>query len=179
MVSPPNAVLTRLLQTKDYRTWLAEFKRLLAPGGLLITYDIEMMVHMRDGSDPRVHMPVVLSYIDCMNASLHAQGIGIEHLPHVGTWLREMGGFEDIGATVTSLPLGDWDPDWLQQEIGTLLRDNMMATLYSVHPLFCREGKTAEEVDRLVQTARAELYSPSLQCFGRMFYVTARRQADS
>lgn len=95
----------------------------------------------------------------------------------VGTWLREMGGFSEVEDTVTCIPVGDWEEDELQKEIGIMDRDNIMLALISTHPLWFRAGKTQEEIDKFLTAARAELYESNAELFQRMFYTFARKDA--
>lgn len=151
-------------------------KRLLKPGGILITIDLEMAVWMRDGSDPWRSVPTICSYTERVHNSLQEQGIELAYMPLIGTWLREMGGFSEVEDTVTSIPVGPWDDDEIQREIGTMARDNIMSALYSTHPLWLRAGKSLEEVEEIVAKARAELYNPNAELFERVFYVFARKE---
>ena len=157
---------------------MAEFKRLLRPGGLLLLVDLEMRAWMCDGTHPRYSCPALDGFSDCVEVGLQGQGIDLSKMPLRGTWLRELGGFVDIQDTVTSIPVGDWETRPDQKEIGTIARDNIMSVLYSVHPLYQRLGKTLMEVERLIQEARVELYEKNLQLFERMLYVVATRGTD-
>ena len=155
--------------------WLREMRRLLRPGGILIACDMEMAVWNRDGSDPWYTIPTMCQYTDTVHRALLQQGINTANMPLVGSWLREMGGFSEVDDTVTSVPVGTWDDDWLQQEIGAMARDNIVQVLYSTHPLWRRLGKSQEETDKLVEQARAELFDPNFQLFERVFFVFARK----
>lgn len=152
-------------------------RRLLKPGGILILYDMEMSAWMRDGSDARLHAPALCSFTEGIVKCLAADGIPIAHLPLVGTYLREIGGFTDIDDLVMSVPMGTWDTESeLQVELGEMVRDNAMGALYSTTPLMRRAGKTAEEVEQLLVQARYELYEKNLELFERVFYVFARKE---
>ena len=100
-------------------------RRLLKPGGILIIIDLEMAIWNRDGSDPWQNIPTMCTYTDRMYKGLLAQGINLSEMPLVGGWLRELGGFSEVDDTVTSIPVGDWEADELQKEIGTMMRDNI------------------------------------------------------
>lgn len=151
-------------------------KRLLKPGGILLMCDLEMAVWMRDGSDPWYHIPTLCQYTDAVHHALLLQGINVANQPLVGSMLRDVGGFSEVEDTVTSVPVGTWDPDEIQLQIGTLCRDNIMSALYATHPLWHRLGKTQDEIAQLVQTARTELFNPDLQLFERIFFVFARKE---
>lgn len=151
-------------------------RRLLKPGGMLLLCDMEMAAWVRDGSDPWRHIPTICQYTDCVHTQLLAQGINLTYMPYVGLWLREMGGFDVVEDTVTSVPVGPWDEeDELQKEIGAMARDNIMSVLYSCTPLMTRLGKTPAEIDALVAEGRRELYEKDLQLFERVFHVFARK----
>ncbi|KLO07900.1 hypothetical protein SCHPADRAFT_836007 [Schizopora paradoxa] len=161
--------------TRDFKFWLKEMRRLLKPGGMLLLCDMEMAAWMADGSDPVLHIPTICKYTDCVDSQLRAQGIDLVSMPCVGGWLRELGGFDVVEDTVTSVPVGPWDTDELQQEIGAMARDNIMGALYSCHPLMARLGRSQAEIDELITEARRELYEKNLQLFERVFYVYARK----
>ena len=163
-------------KTRDFQFWLREMKRLLKPGGILIICDMEMAVWMRDASDPWFRIPTMCQYTDCVHSSLLSQGIDLTHMPFVGTWLREIGGFSIVDDTVTAVPVGAWEPDELQKEIGAMARDNIMSALYSTHPLWSRLGKTPQEIEQLAASARHELYDFNHEMFERVFYVFARKE---
>jgi len=163
------------MQTRDYKFWLIEMRRLLKPGGMLLLCDMEMAAWARDGVDPWLRIPTICKYTDCVHSQLLAQGIDLTFMPFLGTWLREIGGFDVVEDTVTSVPVGPWDTDELQREIGAMARDNIMSALYSCHPLMARLGKTQEEIDQLAAQARRELYEMNLELFERVFYVYARK----
>ena len=150
-------------------------RRLLKPGGMLLLCDMEMAAWMADGSDPVLHIPTICKYTDCVDSQLRAQGIELISMPCVGGWLRELGGFDVVEDTVTSVPVGPWDTDELQQEIGAMARDNIMGALYSCHPLMARLGRSQAEIDELITEARRELYEKNLPLFERVFYVYARK----
>ncbi|KAL5487577.1 hypothetical protein ACEPAI_5685 [Sanghuangporus weigelae] len=162
--------------SRDFKFWLREMKRLLKPNGILIVTDLEMALWMRDGSDPRARIPSVWEYTTQMAQGLYSQGIDLRNMSMVGTWLREMGGFSEIEDTVTCIPIGEWEEDELQREIGIMARDNVMLALISTHPLWHRAGKTQEEIDRFMSAARTELYEPNAELFERMFYTFARKE---
>lgn len=151
-------------------------KRLLKPGGILLIIDLEMAVWVRDGSDPWQTIPMLTKYAERVIKSLHAQGIDTSSMPLVGSWLREMGGFAEVDDTVTCIPVGDWETDELQKEIGVMARDNVMAALFSTHPLWRRAGTTQEEMDRIATAAQAELYDLNAELFQRIFCVFARKE---
>lgn len=115
-----------LFQTRDFRAWLLEMKRLLKPGGIIIIIDLEMAIWNRDGSDPWSNAPTMCSYVDRVFKGLASQGIDLTGMPLTGTWLREMDGFAEVEDTVTSIPVGDWEADELQKEIGIMARDNIV-----------------------------------------------------
>lgn len=150
-------------------------RRLLKPGGMLLLCDMEMAAWMRDNSDPWLYIPTICQYTDCVHTQLLAQGIDLTFMPCVGGWLREIGGFDIVEDTVTSVPVGPWDADEAQQEIGAMARDNIMSALYSCHPLMTRLGKSQAEIDQLIAQARRELYEMNLELFERVFYVYARK----
>ncbi|TDL30019.1 hypothetical protein BD410DRAFT_811410 [Rickenella mellea] len=164
--------------TRNFKEWLSEFKRLLRPNGLLIIRDLEIGSWMADGSDRDQFIPALMEHINCVKVSVLSQGIDLDMLPLIGSWLRDLDGFDDVDDTVTSIPVGDWETEVLQKEIGTMARDNIMSVLYSVHPLHRRIGKSAEEIEQLMQSARFELYDKGLRLFERMFCVVARRASN-
>lgn len=164
------------LQARDLKPWLLEIKRLLKPGGILVMCDMEMAVWMRDGSDPWMHIPTLCMYTDAVHQALLQQGINVANQPLVGSMLRDIGGFSEVEDTVTSVPVGTWDTDWLQQEIGIMARDNIMLALVACHPLWHRLGKSQEEIDKLAQAAHEELLNPNYELFERIFYVFARKE---
>lgn len=154
-------------------------KRLLKPGGILIIYDLEMALWLRNGTNPWSTIPTICSYTDCVNRVLLGQGIDLSNMPMTGQWLREIGGFTDIDDTIISIPVGDWvQDDEYQREIGIMARDNVMNALIAVHPLWHRMGKSQEEIDKLASAARHELLEMNLELFERLFFVFARRTAD-
>lgn len=153
-------------------------KRLLKPGGILIIIDLEMAIWNRDGSDPWLNLPTMCSYTERVFKGLLSQGIDLSGMPLTGTWLREMGGFSDVEDTVTSIPVGDWEQDELQKEIGIMMRDNILSVLFSTHPLWRRAGKSPEEIERLVESARQELLG-GYQIFTRLFYTFARKEMEA
>ncbi|EJD01670.1 uncharacterized protein FOMMEDRAFT_158822 [Fomitiporia mediterranea MF3/22] len=162
--------------SRDFKGWLREMRRLLKPGGILIIIDMEMAVWLRDGSDPYNVIPSIWEYTARMCEGLYAQGIDLRDMNMTGTWLREMGGFSQVEDTVTSCPVGDWEEDELQKEIGTMARENIMSALIATHPLWYRAGKTQEEIDQFITAARAELYESNAELFERLFYTFARKE---
>lgn len=165
-------------QTRDFKSWLLDMKRLLKPGGILIIIDLEMAIWNRDGSDPWANVPVMCSYVERVFKGLLSQGIDLTGMPLTGTWLREMGGFSEVDDTVTSIPVGDWESDELQKEIGIMARDNIVSVLFSTHPLWRRAGKTPEEIEQICEAARNELFSGH-KIFTRMFYTFARKEMET
>ncbi|THH07181.1 hypothetical protein EW145_g3560 [Phellinidium pouzarii] len=162
--------------TSDYKFWLREWKRLLRPGGILVAEDLEMATWNCDGSDPWQSTPMVCQFVDRMHMSLLAQGIDNSCTELVGSWLHEIGGFSEIDNTVTSIPIGGWDTDELQQEIGNMARDNFVSALLTVSPHFRRAGTSQEQIDEMLVQARAELSDSDNIIFQRLFYTFARKE---
>ena len=153
-------------------------KRLLKPGGILIVYDLEMALWLRDGTNPWDIIPTVSSYTDCVHRALLNQGIDLSKMSMVGEWLREMGGFTNVDDVVISIPVGEWLEDEYQRELGAMARDNVVSAFVAVHPLWHRLGKTQEEIDKMYSVARHEVIEKNLELFERLFYVFARRTED-
>lgn len=153
-------------------------KRLLKPGGILVIYDLEMALWMRDGTNPWDSIPTVCFFTDCVNRVLLGQGIDVSKMPLTGQWIREIGGFTDIDDLVISIPIGEWvRDDEYQRELGAMARDNIYSATFAIQPMLHRMGKTQEEIEQLSESSRLELYS-GMELFERLFYVFARRTED-
>lgn len=135
-----------------------------------------MALWMRNGTDPYDAIPAVWEHVNHVYRELCTQGIDVNGMPLVGTWLRELGGFSEIEDTVTSIPVGDWEDDELQKEIGIMARDNIMHAFLSTHPLWYRAGKTQQEVEHFFAAARSELYDNGNDLFERLYYTFARKE---
>ena len=151
-------------------------KRLLKPGGILIVVDLEMAAWSRNGTDPLEFCPSIWEYTELICAELLSQGVDIRKMHMVGEWLRELGGFSIVQETETSIPIGDWEEDELQKEIGRVARENIVRVLPSTHPLWIRAGKTQQEIETFMTKAHEELFNPNAQLFERLFYTFARKE---
>ena len=131
-------------------------KRLLKPGGILIVVDLEMAAWSRNGTDPLEFCPSIWEYTELICAELLSQGVDIRKMHMVGEWLRELGGFSIVQETETSIPIGDWEEDELQKEIGRVARENIVRVLPSTHPLWIRAGKTQQEIETFTTRAHED-----------------------
>jgi hypothetical protein len=131
---------------------LQEVTRILQPGGLFVSYELESYpaFHPCFNLDARTHLPGATRFFDVVNEAL--QGMGIRRIaPTVPDFLTSAGVFTDITPQQFYMPIGPWHSDPELRSLGRAFRAVMWKYTEAVRPMLRKAGWGDRDLGRIIE----------------------------
>lgn len=130
----------------------------LAPGGYIEFFDGPMDLYLLTGD---VEKTGYGTWVTALKKAVVALGRDPDKVYHYPDWLKETG-FVDVERHVVATPLNPWALAPKQKKIGTIMRSNYEALMYSIAKLMVNGGIPQEKVDELAIGLRKAMADPTL-----------------
>ena len=141
-----------LSQVHNYVAILPEVLRVLRPGGLYYSGELESGVFFHPDSyqalDPRTHAPASTRFFQVVNEALLVRGIQ-PSVNQIHTYLQNAGAFNNIESQIIYIPIGRWHHDPTMQGLGSAFQAILWRFADSVKPMLLQAGYSQAYVDAL------------------------------
>ncbi|CAE6507572.1 unnamed protein product [Rhizoctonia solani] len=189
------------LHVKDFDRLVFDLHRVLKPGGLVTICEVENYIFEVDES-PYSNIccrtaPNVARGVDAIRAAVNYQGVDIDCIYELETWLQPKSyfwtktgdkygipsahcekasrGFCDIQKQVVLLPIGTWHPDPAVQRAGEIVARTFSLAWRQTDATMFEAGISREEAEEICTKAIEELTRMDLPLLGKYIMVYATR----
>ncbi|CAE7233974.1 unnamed protein product [Rhizoctonia solani] len=189
------------LHVKDFDRLVFDSHRVLKPGGLITICEVENYIFEVD--EPPYNntcnrtAPNVARGVEVLRAAVHHQGVDIDCIYELETWLQPKSyfwtktadkydipsvdyakssrGFRDIQKQVVLLPVGTWHPDPAVQRVGEIVTRTFSLAWRQTDAAMIEAGISKEDAEDICAKAIAELNCMKLPLLGKYIMVYATR----
>ncbi|KAJ1300476.1 hypothetical protein OPQ81_005290 [Rhizoctonia solani] len=189
------------LHVKDFDRLVFDLHRVLKPGGLVTICEVENYVFEVD--EPPYNnicyhtAPNVARGVDALRAAVHYQGVDIDCVYELETWLQPNShfwaktaekysipsiycqkasrGFYDIRKRVVLLPIGTWHPDPAVQRAGEIVARTFSLAWRQTNASMIEAGIPKDHTEEICANAIAEMSRMDLPIIGKYIMVYATR----
>ncbi|KIY46318.1 hypothetical protein FISHEDRAFT_66490 [Fistulina hepatica ATCC 64428] len=177
-----NVVHARLISSgiRDYERLIDQMSHVLRPGGLLCLTEFDFSIydanHQRiELTTDRIEAPYVARWFAFAKAAARRRGGDVDAANHLRRWVSSNPRFENVVYRHWFLPTLPYHKDAFHQEIGAVMRDDVLEFMRSGRPLLLGSGMPKEQLDDLQAKVIKEIIDENLEQYVHLEHVYATK----